>query len=119
MTTTSTSAEETFKQQQAWNRASGVAAAPWVFACSNVPFVAMPNTSTVPFELALPVLGIEWLNVREPELDRQPAKEQLSLFSVDQDPLQHAVLHLLAYEPQPDEPGDEDVKPTLGYVFPG
>jgi hypothetical protein len=116
--TTSTSATEILKQQQAWTRTSG-AATPWIFSSSNVAFVAMPNTSTVPLELTFPVvLGIEWLNVQEPELENQPAKEQLPLFSRDQDPLQHAVLRLLEYEPEPDEPGDQDVEPALGYGFP-
>lgn len=118
MTTSTTNAEGIPKQEQVWTRTSGVAS-PWILAVSNVAFVATPDTGTVPLEQSSPiVLGIEWLNVQEPELDRQPTKEQLPLFVDDRDPLRHAILNLLAYDPQPDEPGDRDVDPTLGYTFP-
>jgi hypothetical protein len=64
------------------------------------------------------VLGIEPLNLQELTLDRQPIKEQLSLFSRERDPLQHAMLNLLAYSQEPDEPSDQDVGPQLGYGSP-
>lgn len=105
-------------QQQEWTRTSGVAA-PWIFAGSNVAFVAAPDASTVTLEGMSPVvLGIEWLDVKA-MLDRQPAKEQLPLFSEAQDPLQLAVLNVLAYTPEPDEPAEGDVEPGLEYRLPG
>jgi hypothetical protein len=119
--TTSTSAEQIFEQRQVWTRTE-VAATPWIFASifasSSVAYVAVPDTNTVP-DLPPLVLGIDWLNVQEFGPERYPVKEQLSLFSADPDPLRKAVLHLLAYTPVPDEPGDHDVEPGLQYRLPG
>ena len=119
--TTSTNAEAVFKEQREWIRTAG-GATPWIFASSNVSFVPMPSMGTVALE---PVFSVtprfEWLTLREPVLNSEPAEEQLSLplFRVDQkDPLQHAVLNLLTYSPEPDQPNDQDVGPELGYRLP-
>jgi hypothetical protein len=77
------------------------------------------DLSTMPQELGFSVvIGIERLDLQEPQLDKQPVKEQLPLFSREQDPLQHALLNLLTYAPKPDEPSGQDVGPELGYRFP-
>ena len=117
--TTSTNAEEIVKQQKAWTRTSGEAT-PWIFSSSNVAaFVPTPNVGTVPLDPFPVVFGIEWLKFQEPLLYEPSAKEQLPLFSGNQDdPLQIAVLNLIAYSPEPDEPSEHDVGPELGYGFP-
>lgn len=117
---TLTNTEGTLQQQTmaAW-KTSG-AAAPWqIFTSSNATFVAAPDISTMPLVFGCPIIiEIERLDVQEPKLDKQPAKEQLPLFSGGQDALQPALLNLLAYSPEPDEPSDQDVGPEFGYRFP-
>jgi hypothetical protein len=77
------------------------------------------DLSTMPLDLGFSVvIGIERLDLQEPSLDEQPAKEQLPLFSKERDPTQHALLNLLTYSPEPDEPSDKDVGPEQGYRFP-
>jgi hypothetical protein len=110
--TTSTNAEAVFKQQQEWIRTSG-GAVPWIFASSNVSFVPMPSVGTVALEPVFSVVpSFEWLPPR--------AEEQLPLplFRVQGDPLQHAMLNLVTYTPEPDQPSDLDVGPELGYGLP-
>ncbi len=116
--TTSTNAEEVFKQQLEWLRTSG-GAVPWIFASSNVSFVPMPSVGTV----AMGTVALDWFSVvprfeRLTPLDLESVEEEtpLALFRVD--PLQHAVLNLLTYSPKPDQPNDQDVGPELGYGLP-
>lgn len=121
--TTPTSAEEISKQQfsDTWSQTSG-AATPWqFFSGSNAAFVAAPLTGTSPIAVTFALVsGIEALTeVTEPKLDEQVPEQQLPLFYGREDPLQHAMIQLIAYSPEPDEPAEEDIKPTLGYKFPG
>jgi hypothetical protein len=125
--TASTNAEGTLNQYsaEAW-KASGAASSWQILTSSNAAFVAAPGVGTAPLDLStMPpdlgfsvVIGIERLDVQELRLDKQPEKEQLPLFSREEDPLQYALLNLLTYSPEPDEPGDQDVGPELGYRFP-
>jgi hypothetical protein len=114
---TTTNAEPIFRRQQEWTSTSGVTT-PWIFNSSNLAFVATSNVGTL-VEPAPVVLGIEWLSIQVPRLDRLPQREQLPLFPDVQDPLQQAVLHLISYMPEPDDPGADDIEPGLGYGFPG
>ncbi len=117
--TTSTNMEGTINRRpaEAW-KTSGVAS-PWqVFASSNAAFVAAPDVGTAPLDLGGFVIGISLLDVQELKVNKRPADEQLPLFSLGQDPLQGAVLNLLTYSPEPDQPSEQDVGPELGYRFP-
>jgi len=125
--TTSTNAEGTFRQQSVEPWKTSGAASPWqILTSSNAAFVAAPSLGTMPLDLStMPqelgfsvVIGVERLEIQELKLDEQPAKEQLPLFSREQDPLQYALLNLLTYSPEPDQPSDQDVGPELGYRFP-
>jgi|SRR5579863_3599514 len=117
--TTSMSTEGTQQQpaEELWK--TSAAASPWqIFTSSNAAFVATPGVGTMPLDdIGLSVVfGLERLDLQEPKLDKQPAKEQLQLFS--RDPLEYALLNVLTYSPGPDEPSDQDVGPHLDYRFP-
>lgn len=118
--TTSTSAEQTIKQEHAnqWVHTSGVAA-PWqVYSTSSVAFLVTPDVGTTPLVMFPMIIETDPPQyVQEFSLDTQPEKEQLDLFA-QENSLQQAVLNLLTHATVPDEPKDEDVRPELGYRFP-
>jgi hypothetical protein len=111
----------TLKQQQPVEQSTtSGAASPWqVFTSSNATFVAAPGVGTMPLDAAISVvLGLEVVQIQELKLDKIATKEQLSLFSTKEDLLQHAMLNLVTYSPEPDQPSDLDVGPELGYRYP-
>jgi len=120
--TTSTNAEETREQRfnEALTQTTSGPAAPWqILATSNIAFVALPDTRTVPHNPRWSgIFAIQPLAaVQLPTLDQKPKERQMSHYLVD-DPLRRALLRLLAYSPEPDEPGAEDIGPAFGYESP-
>ena len=118
--TTPAHAIGTLKAQPAEQWTTSGAASPWqVFTSSNATFVAAPGVGTMPLDGLISVMfGLERVDIQELTLEKVQPKEQLRLFSAEHDPLQSAVLNLVAYTPEPDQPKDLDVGPELGYRFP-